>query len=193
MMLPWGVGKSKGPLKEVATLRKFLHKNQDQRFTDKAVSRLFDTIQLYTTSTNGSCITGSSNTINVGLEREHKEGLLEDALKLPHTVFSTKQKKSMIKWLEIIRGTDSHNNNNHVHGETLSPVTRTLSVIDIDEGEIHCSLMDDETGDEFDSVPLPSGTLGDTIKKAFQNSDNAVSIEAKMEGTTVLQIVRLMN
>ena len=78
-----GTGKSKGAVKEVATLRKFLHKNQNQRFTDRGVSRLFDTIQIYVNKED--------------LDNEAKEALLEDSLKMPFTVFSTKQKKIMIK------------------------------------------------------------------------------------------------
>ena len=71
-----GVGKFKGPTKEIAMLRIFLHKNQDQRFTDKAVSRVFDTVQVYV--------------CNADISIELKEGLLEDCLKMPFTVFSTK-------------------------------------------------------------------------------------------------------
>jgi hypothetical protein len=84
---------SKPPAKEIATLRKFLHKNQQQRFTDKAVARLFDTIHLYAGKQDVSS--------------DLKESLLEDALKLPHTVFSTKQKMKMLKMLEDLRGKDA--------------------------------------------------------------------------------------
>ena len=94
-----GTGKSKGPVKEIATLRKFLHKNQDQRFTDKGVSRLFDTIQIYVHKDDGNA---------PAVDNDLKAELLEDALKMPFTVFSTKQKKSMIKWLEMTRSATSH-------------------------------------------------------------------------------------
>jgi hypothetical protein len=75
-------------VKEIATLRKLLHKNQDQRFTDKVVGRLFDAIQLY--------IAAKDDVV----DRDLKEALLEDASKTPFTISSTKQKNSMLKWLE---------------------------------------------------------------------------------------------
>jgi hypothetical protein len=37
-------GKNKGADKDIVTLKRFLHKNQTQHFTDKAVARLMDTI-----------------------------------------------------------------------------------------------------------------------------------------------------
>ena len=98
-----GTGKSKGPAKEIATLRKFLHKNQTQRFTDKATSRLFDTIQIYAIGSNTKKEEAVAAT-PVIVSLEDREGLLEDALKMPFTVFTTKQKKTMLKWIEEIRG-----------------------------------------------------------------------------------------
>ncbi len=165
-----GIGKSKGPLKEIATLRKFLHKNQDQRFTDKGVSRLFDTIQLYIHKQD--------------LDFEHKESLLEDALKMPFTVFSTKQKKSMIKWLEALRGGGSLDAVQHEDS-----VFQLLSLIDIVNDTI--SLMDDDTGDSFEDIPLPSGELGKSIQLAFETADVAISIEVEMENGRVKQVLGL--
>ena len=45
-------------------LRKFLHRNQNQRFTDKATARLLDTIQIYVKASD--------------LARDDVDGLLED-------------------------------------------------------------------------------------------------------------------
>lgn len=175
-----GVGKSKGATKEIATLRKFLHKNQDQRFTDKGVSRLFDSIQLYIHKEDLDDV-------------DCKEGLLEDALKMPFTVFSTKQKKSLLKWLEVLRGGETTMNaleNDAPGSQTMTTTTTTtqlLSLIDLMNGKL--SLMDDETGDTFEDVPLPQGDLGTTIQNAFDNSDSVVSVEAQIEKSVVKQIL----
>ena len=164
--------KSKGPIKEIATLRKFLHRNQDQRFTDKGVSRLFDTIQIYTH--------------NEDLDNEHKEGLLEDALKMPFTVFSTKQKKSMLKWLETIRGAEAGGAND----KDQPSKTQLLSLIDLIADKM--SLMDDDTGDLFEDVILPGGELGDSIQKNFQDTEKAVSVEVILSDGTVQKVIRML-
>jgi hypothetical protein len=166
-----GVSKSKGPPKEVATLRKFLHKNQDQRFTDKGVSRLFDTIQLYVHKES--------------LDLESKEGLLEDALKMPFTVFTTKQKKSMIKWLEALRGGGTLDISDE--GDNGKP--QILSLIDIADGKV--SLMNDDTGDAYEDIPLPSGDIGTSIVAAFETTYGTVSVAVEMEGGMVKQILGL--
>ena len=169
-----GTGKSKGPVKEIATLRKFLHKNQDQRFTDKAVSRIFDTIQLYT-------FLGKDKNVDT----ETKEGLLEDALKMPFTVFSTKQKKTMIKWLEDMRGGGGGGE----QAEQLTTQTTRLSIIDLDG--IMLSLMNDETGDTFENFQLPDGELGTQIKGSFESTDGVVSVDAVVDGGSITRIVRI--
>lgn len=163
--------KSKGPIKEIATLRKFLHRNQDQRFTDKGVSRLFDTIQIYTHKEE--------------LDVEQKEGLLEDALKMPFTVFSTKQKKSMLKWLENLRGGGA----GAADEEGKPTKTQILSLIDLIDDKM--SLMDDDTGDLYEDVVVPGGELGDCIQKSFQDTEKAVSVEVVLSDSTVREVIRV--
>lgn len=164
-----GTGKSKGPVKEIATLRKFLHKNQTQRFTDKATSRLFDTIQIYATNKGGE----------MQLSLEDREGLLEDALKMPFTVFTTKQKKTMLKWIEEIRGAGGGD------GKEKDSKTSLIkfSVIDLDGGKL--SLMQEDTGETYEDIPLPAGDLGSEIQKAFETTEDAVDVEATIEDGTV--------
>ena len=168
-----GTGKTKGPVKEIATLRKFLHKNQNQRFTDKAVSRLFDAIQIYVNKDD--------------LDKESKEGLLEDSLKMPFTVFSTKQKKTMIKWLEDLRGTPLQQS---VSSNNAKDEYSILSVIDFESGKV--TLMSDETGDTFENITV-EGDLGESIKKAFEQTDGCISVEAQLssDGETVEKVIRL--
>jgi hypothetical protein len=167
-----GTGKSKGPMKEIATLRKFLHKNQSQRFTDKGVSRLFDTIQLYINKED--------------VEKELKEGLLEDSLKMPFTVFITKQKKTMIKWLEDLRGTRQQSSEK----DDCGVISCVLSVIDIEKDQM--TLMSDETGDTFEGIAMPKVDLGDSIRSAFETTESCVSVEATVDGESVQNILRLV-
>jgi hypothetical protein len=120
---------------------------------------------------------------------EIKEGLLEDSLKMPFTVFSTKQKKTMIKWLEDLRGTplnQSQPNNRELSGNVV-----ILSVIDFENGRI--TLMSDETGDTFDNVPI-DGDLGVSMKKAFEETDGCLSVEAQKspKGQTIQKVIRLI-
>ncbi|CAB9514265.1 expressed unknown protein [Seminavis robusta] len=158
-----GTGKSKGSAKEIAALRKFLHKNQTQRFTDKATSRLFDTIQLYCK--------------NDVVALEDREGLLEDALKMPFTVFTTKQKKTMLKWIEELRGTTgSGGKPSKKHSKAIK-----FSVIDLDADNKKFSLMQEESGDTFEDLPLPEGALGNQIKTAFETTEDAVDVEATLD------------
>lgn len=200
-----GTGKSKGPVKEIATLRKFLHKNQTQRFTDKATSRLFDTIQIYCTSSSSSSSSKTDSSekksnkndtknMTIIIPAEDKEGLLEDALKMPFTVFTTKQKKTMLKWIEDIRGstTSSSSGNNNKNNNTI---IRKLTVIDIStttatsngnnntnhNGEKKLlSLMDEESGDTYDDIPLPNNDLGNQIEKSYEQTEDAVDVEVMM-------------
>lgn len=174
-----GTGKSKGAVKEITTLRRFLHKNQNQRFTDRGLSRLFDTIQLYVNKDD--------------VDTDLKEGLLEDSLKLPFTVFSTKQKKTMIKWLEDLRGTGKGKSSggNSVGDSQSSPSCCILSVIDLENNML--TLMLEDTGDTFDNIPLPIGDLGVAIQQAFERTDGVVSVEAKLVDGTVQSILRLVD
>lgn len=166
-----GVGKTKGAEREIGTLRKFLHKNQDQRFTDKGVSRLFDTIQLYVHKEK--------------LDKTVREGLLEDALKMPFTVFNTKQKKSMLKWLEALRGGTTSVSTGSVVGQGS---TQLLSLIDISSNDT-LSLMDSETGDCYDDIPLPAGELGAAITNAFDNTESVVLLRVQLYDSKVTNIV----
>lgn len=174
-----GTGKSKGPAKEIATLRKFLHKNQTQRFTDKAASRLFDTIQIYCTDKskegdNNQAASANNNVPTI----EDREGLLEDALKMPFTVFTTKQKKTMLKWIEDIRGKGGGNGQGDSYSS--SPLVK-LTVIDVDSDLKCLSLMQEDTGDTYEYVSLPSGELGEQIQKAFESTDEALDVEATFQ------------
>ena len=163
-----GISKSKGILKEISTLRKFLFKNQEQRFTDKAVSRLFDTIQVYCAKENTEIDTHE----NREKLRKAQEDLLEDALKMPFNVFSTKYKQKMMKRLEEMRRPKDENGFKDPEEQKL-----TFSVIEIDNDIM--TLMEINTGDTIENVPLSRNVFGSRIKTLFEKGD-AVDVKAKM-------------
>ena len=160
-----GTGKSKGATKEIATLRRFLHKNQNQRFTDKATARIFDTIQIYATDKN--------------LSTDDREGLLEDALKMPFTVFSTKQKKTMLKWIEEVRGGTSRSNVGKTDTAT-NVSTVVLSIMDIEDDTIYLMTP---AGDESFEVALSSlsPVLREELQKAFDATKESVEVQATVQ------------
>lgn len=179
-----GTGKSKGPEREMATLRRFLHKNQNQRFTDKATARIFDTIQIYATDKQ--------------LSTDDREGLLEDALKMPFTVFSTKQKKTMLKWIEEVRGGGGTLGGG---GQTSTAAvaaaaartsnrnaTTVLSIMDICAKDDTVHLMT-PSGDETFEVTLSSLTpaLRRELQNAFDAIEESLEVQAVVhnDGTTV--------
>ncbi|KAG2485104.1 hypothetical protein HYH03_016095 [Edaphochlamys debaryana] len=79
--------------KEVEKLRKFLFKNQEYRFTERAQTHLFGAVQAHISS-------------HASLSEEEREPallLVEDALKMPFTVFTTSHKKTFLKHLERLK------------------------------------------------------------------------------------------
>ena len=172
-----GTGKSKGAAKEISTLRRFLHKNQNVRFSDKATARLFDTIQIYAATDKNPVTT------------EDKEGLLEDALKMPFTVFSTKQKKTMLKWIEDIRGGQDGADDSKCG--TMAKVT-ALTVMDIVEDDV-VHLMT-RAGDETFEATLSAlpADLRQTLQEAFSATEETIEVEAVLQGDgTTVSIVGL--
>ncbi|KAF7723671.1 hypothetical protein EC973_001762 [Apophysomyces ossiformis] len=78
-------------VKQMNTLRKFIFKNQDYRFSDKEKNKLFACIEVYFTVFDRT----ASEASNVSAFP-----LIEDALKVP--CFTTKQKSQLLKWYDEI-------------------------------------------------------------------------------------------
>ena len=167
-----GTGKSKGAAKEIATLRRFLHKNQNQRFTDKATARLFDTIQIYVSKTDS-------------ISRDDKEGLLEDALKMPFTVFGTKQKKVMLKWIEDLRAADVSSTT--ATAATAKSNTTRLTVLDVvpEDDAIHLLTVSGDASYEATLSTLEP-TLRKTLEAVFATATDEVEVQAVLgeDGTS---------
>lgn len=77
--------------KEIARLQKFLFNNQDFRFTSGAQQHLFNAV--------GSHV-AAYGSLPPGDETAPALALVEDALKMPFTVFTTSHKRTMMKWLD---------------------------------------------------------------------------------------------
>ncbi|ORX95761.1 hypothetical protein K493DRAFT_407487 [Basidiobolus meristosporus CBS 931.73] len=76
-------------LKGMNTLRKFIYKNQEYRFSDKEKNKLFGAIESYFHAFDRS-----------DASEETAFPLIEDSLKV--SIFTTKQKSAMLKWYEEI-------------------------------------------------------------------------------------------
>jgi hypothetical protein len=120
---------------------------------------------------------------------EDREGLLEDDLKMPFTVFATKQKKAMLKWIEDLRGETNKDRGEGV--ATSKSTTIKLSVIDLDIDQPKLSLMKVDSGETYEDVLLPSGYVGLQIQKAFEASDDAVDIEATVDDGGEVNVLKL--
>ncbi|KAG2213564.1 hypothetical protein INT46_002270 [Mucor plumbeus] len=77
-------------VKQMNTLKKFIFKNQDYRFSDKEKNKLFACIEAYFTVFDRSGLTDKVSAFP----------LIEDSLKVP--CFTTKQKSQLLKWYEEI-------------------------------------------------------------------------------------------
>eukprot|EP00389_Voromonas_pontica_P007230 GDKH01010901.1.p1 GENE.GDKH01010901.1~~GDKH01010901.1.p1 ORF type:complete len:182 (+),score=14.53 GDKH01010901.1:114-659(+) len=158
--------------KEIAKLKKFLFKNQDFKFTDSDQSQLFSAIQCHVTAYAGA---DESNNQSVGL--------LEDALKMPFNVFSTRQKKTFLKWLNKATGKGEA-------GTEVSAIPEGdwWDVIEIDGAT--CTLM---AGDgETRNVPMTALGEAADVHEAFK-ADKAVRARCTVgnDGTVVVESVRI--
>eukprot|EP00906_Rhabdomonas_costata_P003468 RCo005294 len=94
-------GLNKQTKKEIATLRRFLHRNQDHRFAEKEQTKLFSTVQKYASTYAVVGAGGSSGGAAASEEiRAEALGLLEDALKMPLGVLTTRHKAALLRLYE---------------------------------------------------------------------------------------------
>ncbi|KAI8082875.1 uncharacterized protein BX664DRAFT_284637 [Halteromyces radiatus] len=89
-------------LKQMQTLKKFIYKNQDYRFSDKEKNKLFACIESYF-SVFDRATSKTDSTVSAF-------PLIEDALKVP--CFTTKQKSQLLKWYDEILAKQEGDENN---------------------------------------------------------------------------------
>ncbi|KAG5495157.1 hypothetical protein JKF63_02211 [Porcisia hertigi] len=103
--------------------------------------------------------------------------LLDDALKMPFTVFTSSQKDKLLSLYWAVLGTDSPAGANRGNG-TVSAATRTLSLMDIvtvGKNKAQLSLFTDE-GDEYpEGVIVSEATTLNQLRTAFDKG-SAVSV-----------------
>ncbi len=84
--------------REISSLRRFLQKNQEHTFTEREKQKLFTAIQEHFSNPAAVAIFPGAEPPVLAL--------IEDALKMPFSVFTTAHKQQMLKWLERLRGAD---------------------------------------------------------------------------------------
>jgi hypothetical protein len=143
--------------REIGTLRKFLYKNQEYRFTDREKTKLFTAVAAHWS--NAAAIepdkTGQSLI----------SGLIDDCLKMPFTVFSTSQKSTMLKWHYALLGKPDAGDA-AASGSSADPRAQRLhrfTVIDANTKDGYLSLLDDTTGETRDDIKCALGS--DALKR----------------------------
>ncbi|GIL63209.1 hypothetical protein Vafri_17338 [Volvox africanus] len=145
--------------KEIERLRKFLFKNQEYRFTEREQSHLFSAVQAHY---------AAHADLPDESAREPALMLIDDALKMPFTVFTTSHKKTFLKWhakLSCEQGLGKAAAAN-AGPAALVPLQLEYQVIDLNGNIISC--MTDE-GDEF------------TVDMASSDADLAGQLRSKFE------------
>ncbi|CAG9462948.1 unnamed protein product [Pedinophyceae sp. YPF-701] len=147
---------------EIKKLRTFLHKNQNHRFDDKSQTYLFQSVMAHAKEA----------------PTEGGSELLEDALKMPFTVFTTAHKKKMLALHAKLTGDEAAADDN---ADNAGGTDTVLQVIDVAEGGT-VTLMEPETGDTADvgDADMPAGLAAD-IRARF-NAGHVVEVVARREG-----------
>lgn len=143
--------------KEISTLRRFLFRNQEYRFTKAAQTNLFMAVTAHSVnpaarpqSDQESCDAQSPLL-----------GLLEDALKMPLNVFSSAQKNKLLTVYWGLLGKQGE----QLRAEGASGREKTLVLVDMNEVEQSLSLMEDS---------------GEVYPSPVKVSDSAVLQEMKV-------------
>ncbi|GLI70973.1 hypothetical protein VaNZ11_016076 [Volvox africanus] len=165
--------------KEIERLRKFLFKNQEYRFTEREQSHLFSAVQAHY---------AAHADLPDESAREPAQMLIDDALKMPFTVFTTSHKKTFLKWHAKL---SCEQGDGKAAAANSGPAELQLEyqVFDLNGNVLSC--MTDE-GDEF------------TVDMASSDADLAGQLRSKFEegaaitvtldpGCKILKAVRTEN
>lgn len=144
-------------VKEIETLRKFLFRNQDYRFTKSEQQYIF------------MAVTTHGNNFLKNRTDAHEDvitNLLDDALKMPFNVFNSSQKDKLLAMYYIVLGEEAKARPEVKNRE------KTLSLLDVDEGEGFLVLLTDE-GEEY---PTPVSAPNDAVKEIKKLFDDAKDV-----------------
>lgn len=158
--------------KEISTLRRFLYRNQDYRFTDKDRTRLLMTLSLHNSNSESHKASEGSSDGEESLIYK----LLSDALKMPQNVFSSNQKQSLLKIYSALH---------EKKGQESKPETiMCFQLADIDPTTGVLSLFqEDGSLLEGDSVVVQSHEVISQIQSAFdEGKEISVSVSLNSNG-----------
>lgn len=214
-------------LKEVNTLRRFLFRNQEYRFTKAAQQALYMAIIAHhgnaaahhascyaaavasapasrATATAGTGVGPSGSpaagatvatTARVDSDREEGDGdaadaadapvlrLLDDALKMPFTVFTSAQKDKLLALYWGVLGTNGGGAPAGGGGGAAAAATQTLSLVDLSEvgkKKVQLALITDD-GEEYPQEVLV--TDADTIKRLKAEFDKGSTVSVTVQET----------
>ncbi|GET91938.1 hypothetical protein, unknown function [Leishmania tarentolae] len=219
--------------KEINTLRRFLFRNQEYRFTKAAQQALYMAVVAHygnsaahhasgyaatsatpttTVSPSGACCSGPNSVScthpskGIGVpplvgdeDGDDEDGgntagaadapilrLLDDALKMPFTVFTSPQKDKLLSFYWAVLGAEGAAAVNSGKGTaSTSAATLTLSLVDIvDTGKTkaHLSLFTDE-GEEYPQEVLVSDASTLEYLRAALDNGSAVSVTVQENET----------
>lgn len=155
--------------KELNTLRKFLYRNQEYRFTKSEQQYIFLAVS-----------THCKNFLK-SRPQEHENnyiGLVDDALKMPFTVFSSAQKDKLLQLYYTMLGEG--------HSQESAPVPlavpseKTLELLDMDQKDLQLQLLT-EGGEEYPRGVSVSKATFKEIKKLF-DAGSEVSVTVRESG-----------
>eukprot|EP01112_Ceratiomyxa_fruticulosa_P023501 TRINITY_DN8_c1_g1_i5.p1 TRINITY_DN8_c1_g1~~TRINITY_DN8_c1_g1_i5.p1 ORF type:complete len:181 (-),score=56.72 TRINITY_DN8_c1_g1_i5:258-761(-) len=139
-------------VKGMNTFRKFIHRNQEYNFTAREKSRLFGVVQAY------------FSMFDRGVSKVDQEdapsslGLIEDALKVP--IFDTKQKNTMLKWLEELQKKGGEKSGGSEKEKTVYYEEEEYEDEYFDEGNIDEQQNNEEPEEVTETEPPKSSSSG---------------------------------
>eukprot|EP00775_Hariotina_reticulata_P002093 gene2093-2411_t len=141
--------------KDIDKLKKFLYKNQEYRFSDKEQTYLFQAVQLY-----------AHSYIAVPVPDSPAVELVEDALKMPFTVFSTNQKKTMLKLLDKLNGLEEES-----AAAVSSSSQQQYTVLDVTDSL--AEVMDEAGDTQQVDLAVCDLEVVDSLRRAFASEPAA--------------------
>lgn len=154
--------------REIASLRRFLFKNQGHRFTQGGQEALRCAIAAHHANP-------AAHAASTPAGEPLVYGLLDDALKMPFTVFTTAHKQQFLRWFFAMAP----------EGEGGAPAKsppappRRLACIDV-TGDF-LVLLDEDTGDTREDVRAPAGARAAIADAVARGDDVAVDVSAAGE------------
>ncbi|KAF8063773.1 hypothetical protein HT031_003630 [Scenedesmus sp. PABB004] len=145
--------------REIDKLRKFLHKNQGTRFTAKEQGHLFAAVGAYAKAAAAAPEPDAPAL-----------GLVEDALKMPFTVFTTAHKAKMLAWLDKLNGLEAA-----AAGGDGPAGAPSLTVLDVTADA--AELMDAEGETQRVDLSVCDAELVARLRAAFERGDAELSVE----------------